>query len=237
MLQPRAGAAAPLVAEALELPVEIRVLRDEHAAFARGDLLVGVEGKRAHVTDRADVTSAPLGAEGFAGVFDDPQVVSARDVHDGVHVRGPPEDVHRQDGPRPGCDPALDRRRIEVERHRVDVHEHRDRVDEQGAIGRRDEAERRRDDLVARPKVERLHREVQRGRSAAHRGREARAGVVAERALELPDLGTEAEKRRAEHADHRLDIGLGDVRTAQRDLERIVRRGLGLSGSGDGHRR
>ena len=107
---------------------------------------------------------------------------------------------------------------VEVERRLLDVHEHRDRILEQHAIGRRHEAEGRRNHLIPAADAERFHRQMERGRSAAGGGGKARAHVVGKGGLEFRQLWAEAEERCPQHVDHRLDVRLGNIGTAQRNL-------------------
>ncbi len=61
-------------------------------------MLVAVEGEDAEIAEGADAVAAIGGGEGFAGVFDDAEVVFAGKLEDGVHVAGETEDVNRKNG-------------------------------------------------------------------------------------------------------------------------------------------
>ena len=98
-------------------------------------------------TDRS-LEVAVLGP-GLIEPFPPRQVVPGGDVHDRVHVRHLPVEMHGEDGAGPLRNRGFDLRRIDVERDRVDVHEHRLRPGPPDAPGRAEEREGRRDHLVA----------------------------------------------------------------------------------------
>ena len=153
------------------------VAQREHAAFARGEVLVGVEAEAGDVADGADL--APVGEPGLGGVrgiLHQPQAVLRADVLECGQVARMPGVVHGHDCPCARRDCGGDGGRIEAERVGVDVAEDRPGACTHDHIGRRGPGQRRRDDLVVLPlaDAERAQREVHGGRAGGdgerHRG-------------------------------------------------------------------
>src|ERR1019366_9043594 len=119
VLEPGVGGGAALIAEAAHVCGEFGAAGDDHAAFAGGDLLVGVEGEDGDVAKPADGTCAASGvdgsAEGFAGVFDERKVVALGDGYEDGHVGGNAEGVDGEDGAGTRCDGLLDGGGREIE--------------------------------------------------------------------------------------------------------------------------
>ena len=124
--------------------------RDNHAAFAGGDLLVGVEGEDPGVAEGADPAAANFRADGLASVFNDAQVVTVCNFKQGRNVGGTAESVHGDERARVRRDGGLDPGGGEVERFGVDIRENGESADVADSVGYGDEGEGRDDDLVAR---------------------------------------------------------------------------------------
>ncbi len=77
---------------------QIVAVRDEHAALAGGEVLVGEEAEAADVTPGAEVATVQPGPGGVGGVFDDGQVVAPGNVEDLGHAAGIAAVVDDQDG-------------------------------------------------------------------------------------------------------------------------------------------
>src|SRR5579863_9227235 len=87
-----------------------RVVVDRNAAaFAACHVLIVIEAERADMTDAAKLSSLVAAADALAGVFDDDEVASPRDIHDGVHVASCAPHVNGDDGPRAWADRGFDR--------------------------------------------------------------------------------------------------------------------------------
>ena len=84
-------------------------------------------------------------------------------------------------------------------------------------IGGGDEGERGNDDLVACADAEAANAKVQPAGAGVDGDRVLRSHIVGGGALKGLQLGTEAELRRAQNIRHRLDLGLCDVWSGQRN--------------------
>src|SRR5262249_23522446 len=92
--EPAVEHVAALIAQAAEERVPSLLGRDDHAALAGRDLLVGVEGEHAGLPQAADRPPTIAGADRLAGVLDDGNAVRAAEGENGIHVRRLAEDVH-----------------------------------------------------------------------------------------------------------------------------------------------
>ncbi len=68
------------------------------AAFAGGDLLVGVEAEDGEIAEATNAALMEFGTDGFAGILDDHEIVVCGEVAESVHVGGNAEGVHDEDG-------------------------------------------------------------------------------------------------------------------------------------------
>ena len=129
---------------------QLGVARDQHAAFAGGDGLVGVEAEDGGVAgQRADQLAADRRRQRMGGVFDHLQPVALRDGQDGRHVGRQAGVVHRQDGLGAWRDRRLDGEAVDVQRDRVDVDQLHVGAEVAHHLGRGGEGVRGGDDLVA----------------------------------------------------------------------------------------
>jgi len=72
------------------------VIRQDHAAFTRGDLLVRVEAEDTHRAERAGFLPIQRRAESFTTIFDDRQIVLGGDLANLVEAGRIAEDLDRQ---------------------------------------------------------------------------------------------------------------------------------------------
>ena len=210
---------AALVALAGNPLRDLLVGRDQDAALPRRHLLVRVEGEDRDVARRADLAALPVdGTEGLRRVLDHLQPILGGKIGERRQVDGVAEDVDGQD-PRRGV--ANRGRRgvgIHVEGHRIDVAEDRLGSLVEEGVGRRDEAQRAGDDLVALVPALRPDAEVKRGRPARDRHRVvAAAEPLAEVVLELVQLWPQRERAGADDLQQQLLLARTEVRSCERD--------------------
>jgi len=104
VIEPRIEHIAPLVAERTEEIRPLVVIGDDHAPFAGRDLLVGIESEYCCVLRIAccvlctDTATFVFRANRFAGVFDDGEIVCARDVEQRIHIGRLAKGVDGEDG-------------------------------------------------------------------------------------------------------------------------------------------
>src|SRR5215469_17736233 len=97
--QPRCIFISSLIAHASAEGSDLLIVRDNHAPFRRGHLLVGVEGKNSRITKGSDAPPTILGSERFASILDDVQSILPRELHDGINIARKPKNVDWEDGP------------------------------------------------------------------------------------------------------------------------------------------
>ena len=221
--EPGAVVGAPLVAQAVQLARQHRVVGEHHPALGGGELLVGVEAVDGRVAERAELAPVVRAVDRLAGVLHPGQAVALGDLHQRGHLGRVAEDVDDQDRLGAGRDGRLDRRRVHVERERVDLGEHRRGAGEQDRVGGRDERERRGDDLVARPEAERVQAEVQAGGAARHGHGVLHADAIAPRLLEPRHHRAQRQLPRPEHLVHELPLAVADDRLGEGDALRAPR--------------
>ena len=135
-------------------PVRVTVVvRRDHAAFPRRQVLGRVEAEARERAQRADHPAFVARRNGMRGVLDHDQPTLARDLLDRIHVTDLTREVHRDDRFRPRGDRSLDRAGIDIQRLGIAIHENRTGFEMLGHIGGRRECHRARDHFVARPLV------------------------------------------------------------------------------------
>jgi hypothetical protein len=147
---PRFGFVTAMVTQSRYAPRDLGVSCNNHAAFTRGDLFVGVEGENPGIAEGTNMAVADLRADRFAGIFDDEQVVTTRNVEKRSHRGRTAEGVNSNQGASAGRNDCFNVGRIEVPSLSVNVREDGLRANVADSIGDRNEGERRDDDLVAR---------------------------------------------------------------------------------------
>jgi hypothetical protein len=152
-----------------------------------------------------------LCADGFAGVFEDEEVVAAGDGFQGVHVCGDAEGVNDEDGSGSGRDGLLYDVGREVERDGVNFSEDWRGANLENCVGNGDEGEGWDDDLVEGADAQGEQSQVQaRGAGAYSNG--VRDGVIlGEFGFKGWEFGAERQVGRAEDGGDGVDLGLGYV--------------------------
>jgi hypothetical protein len=138
----------------------VRIVGDDHAGIAeRAEVLRGIKAEAAHRTQGAGALAEVLGADGLGGVLDQRQIVTLRDMPQGIHVHALAKQMHRHDGPRPWRDLVLYLQRIEVVSNRIDVGEDGSCACAADRADRCEKRERRHDHFIAGADAQCLHRQ------------------------------------------------------------------------------
>ena len=161
--QPRPVVGAPLVGQALQQPVQVVVVGEDHPALGGGELLVGVEAVHRRVAEGAELPAVVVTVDGLAGVLHDPQAVAPRDVHQRGDLCRIAKDVDDEDGLGARRDGRLHRRRIHVEREGIHLRAPGRGTRVEDDVGRRHERDRRGDHLVAGAEAQGMKAAVQAG--------------------------------------------------------------------------
>ena len=188
MLVPRALGQPAAVVQRPQAGGKIVVAGEQDATLAAVEVLAGLEGKHADVSERADTPPFVLGSVGVGRVLDDRQVVTPGDVHDGVHVGRQTAQVDGDDGPGARGDRLFDGGRIDVERIQLDVGKHGSRVGLDNRRSGGDEGERRHDHLVTGFDSDCRKRQPQAGSPGHHRDAVLGLVVLGKRFLEAGDF-------------------------------------------------
>ena len=200
--------------EAADAVRELGIVRGEHAALARGDVLDRVEREH-HVPVLSDAFALELGAERVRGVLNEHDVVSGGDGADLVKLQHAAREMDRDDRLRARRDRRLDRVRRDHERVAVAVDEDRLRAVQGNDVRQGDPRHGGRDDLVAGLQAERTEQHLHDGRLGRHRDRVLRAGVGAESLFEFGVLRAGGDPAGTQHIGDLgnlpfLDRGLGE---------------------------
>ena len=176
-----------------------------------GDIAIGAAADR----------PAPIGrADGVGGILDHPDAVARGQRRDLRHVAGLAGEVHRHHNLRQAAGPlGLDQTRLErghahAAARRVDVDEVHRRAEVERAVGRGHEAVGRGPETVAGAQPQRLAGAMQ-GRGGAGEGDGvSRLATGRHRRLEARHRRPLGQEVRAQHLDHRGDVGLVDLLAA-----------------------
>jgi hypothetical protein len=187
------------------------VVGQEHAAFAGGRELRGLQAEDADVAEPSAGHAARRGAEGVRGILDHLQAVPAGHADERVDLRGQAPQVHDHHRLRARRDASLDVGGIEREALALDLAEDRHEAHPQHRDDRRPERGRGHEHLVAGLQVESVER-----REQAQRAVGVRQGVPA--ADPPPEIVFEGTRHRMvrkvavpQHLEHgRLVVGLHD---------------------------
>ena len=210
--------ASALIAETAEMVGVGLGVGENGAAFAGGDLLVGIEAEYGEIAEAAGAVVLDFRPDGFGGVFNDGKVVVCGQIAKRRHVGGDAEGVDDQDGASARGEDALDGCRREVEGDGIDVGEDGYGADLKNSSGDGDESEGWNDDFVPFSDAESEQGHVQAGCAAADGDCVGDGVIGGECGLEGGQFGAEAEMRRAQNGGNSVDFGFGDVGRAERDL-------------------
>ncbi len=119
------------------------------SALAGGDLLVGVEAEDGEIAEGANATLMKFSADGFAGVFDDHQIVSRGEVAQNEHVCRDAEGMDDEDCASSRSEDGFNSIGSEVEGDRINIGEDGRGADLKDGVGDSDEGEGWDDDFVA----------------------------------------------------------------------------------------
>ena len=197
---------------------QLGVVCQDHAAFAGGDQLAGVQAEDGGPRQPAHRPAAEARADGAGGVLDHQQAMPCRNLVDAVDLAGQPDLVDRQYRLGARRDAVLDVVGVDVVGGRVDIGEDRRGADMDDDIDRGDEGQRRHDDLVARADAEFLQQQEAAGGPGGDADPFGRAAELGEAGLQFPQT------RAADHpaAAHRGGGGgflLGaEIRAAEGNL-------------------
>ena len=187
-------------------------MRQHCAAFAGGELLVGIKAEDGQVAKAAGALALELGADGLAGVLDHDQIMAAGEARSASISAGMPKVWTTRMARVRGVMARSTAAGIEVECHGVDLRKDWRGADLENRVGHGDKSEGGHDDLVALADAQRKQSEMQTGGAGAD-GYGVGHGVIGgQRGFKGRKLGAEAEVRRAQNGGDGIDFGLGDVR-------------------------
>ncbi len=217
MLEPGVAHGSSLIAQGAHEIGSFVVICDDQAAFARGDLFIGIESKYAVVPKGPGRLSFIFTAESLARIFDYGQVILFRNGIDLIIVRRLAEHIHRQQRlqrtnfariefgqfsrhPFPGRFAAQgnvlngfpEQIWVNIARNRIDIHKDRDRPFKEDHIRRSHEGEWRGDHQIAGANPAGAHAKVQARRPGVHANGMFAAGEVAKRLFKTSYLGSHA---------------------------------------------
>ena len=187
------------------------VVHEQGAPVPQGpEVLRGIERESAQALLPAQRPHRPAlveRADGLTGVLEDEEPPRARDLQEGIHVRGVAVEVDGKDDLRARGDGRFDRRGMDVQGARVEVGEDGPRSDRDDGQGGEGGGKRRGHDLVARPHPEGLEAELQGLGAVGHRDRVPGGERLRELTFEGLAFGPEDEPAGVEHAgDGRVDL-------------------------------
>jgi hypothetical protein len=130
---------------------QLGVSRDEHAALARGDGLVGIKAEHRNITlQRADQAAIASGGQSVRRVLHHLQAMLLGQSQQARHVGRAPRKVHRNDRLGPWRDGAGHRIHIDAKRGCIHIHKYRVCTQVANHLGRGREGVCGGDHLVAR---------------------------------------------------------------------------------------
>src|SRR5208283_6116507 len=88
MFKPVARVRPALIAQCPDLRGNARIFGNDGSAFARGDLLIGIESEDAGISPAADFPAVVFRANGLAGILNDAEMMLPSDFQDGREFRG-----------------------------------------------------------------------------------------------------------------------------------------------------
>lgn len=203
--------ASALVAKAAETIGVSLGVSENGAAFSGRDLLVGVKAEDGEIAETPDATLIEFGADGFAGIFENDELMAIRELAESEHVGRNAEGMDDENGAGARREDALDGRRSEIESDRIDVREDRRGADLQDGIGDGNEGEGGNDDFVAFADAKGEQGHVKAGGSAADGDGVGNGVIGGEGGFESGEFGAEAEVGSAQNGGDGGDFCFGDV--------------------------
>jgi len=212
-----AGDGAALVAHAAAEFGDATVIGDDHASFAGGDLLVGIEAKDTGGAEGAGSAAVEGGAEGFAAIFDEGDAVTIGDAFVGIHVGGVAEGGDSDDGLGAWGDGGFELGGVHVEGDGVDIDKDGSGTDHEDAVAAGDEGVGSGDDFVAGADAEGGHEEVKAAGATVDSDAEAASDAACDEGFELFDHGADGEATGAEGLQDQGLFEVGDVGLGEGD--------------------
>src|ERR1700682_3042014 len=183
----------------------------DHPAFRGGEVLGRVETETGDIADGAYFrhpasVHVTRRSRRVRGIFDNFQIVLARDLQDSIHVAGLTRVVHRQERAdsfvRTVFERLLDAGWADVEGAGIDVDEHRPRAEVAENLRGRGKCERGGDNFVAGTDAECPQRQVKRAGAVRYRERMFGAHVLGEFFFEALGLGPGRDPSGAKRLEH-----------------------------------
>ena len=197
------------------------VVGDDDAAFAGGDLFVRIEAEDAAAAEGAGLAALVGGAQGFAGILNEGDLVAGGEHGDLVHADGIAKGLDAENGLGFGGDGFFGFGGIEVKGLGVDVHKHGGGTYHFDDIRRCDKREGRGKDFVARADAHGEEAAVEAGGAGIDGYGFVNVEVIAECVFKLGAFGAEGEVSGSQDVNDGLDFGIGDVGAGERDLDVI----------------
>src|SRR5215813_5063987 len=196
---------------------ESAVLRSDHAAFAGGDGLGGVKRKTSDIANCANGSAFVCGRKGMSCVFDDFQIVTARDAQDRVHMVGIAGIMDGKNGACFGSDIALDKVGIHVKGARSTINEDRLGAEIKNDFAACGKGHGGKNYFVTRLEIDRGKRKVKRGCAGANGDGILCADARGKCRFELLDAGAGREPAAFEHFRNGADFFLADHGSMKRN--------------------
>ncbi len=198
------------------------ILCHRQTTHARHDQVRDIRGEAADVAEGARGLATVIHTDGFAAVFDDPQIMLLCDGEDRIHVRNLTEEMDRHDRAGLLRDLHFDFCRINVVRFWITVDEHRHEIMLKDDVRSCDERQRGDEDLItilpSSGFLQARHSNTQRIRSTVHEDRIGASVHLREALLELADERTVGEAVALEHLHHVCLLPGGQFQRADAEL-------------------
>ncbi len=208
---------AALVSECTAGGGEAFVVGEDHAAFAGGDLFIGVESEDAGAPEGADGAFAGASAEAFAGVFDEDEFVFLGELFDFDHSAGVAEGFDGDDGLGIWGEGGFEFGEVDIEVFGVDIDEDGFSADVEDAIGGGDEGEGGGDDFVAGLDAGGDHGAMEAGGAGGDADGVLASDAFCAEGFEFLDFGADGEGWGGEDVDDGVDFASGDVGLGEGD--------------------
>ena len=212
VVEPACGRLTTLIAQTAQTIGMSAVVSQHCAAFAGGELLVGIEAKYCHIAKAAGAVVVEFGADGLTGVFNEDKAVTAGEITERVHIGRNAKGVDNQNGAGARRDGAGHGGGIEVEGDGVNLGKDGRGANLENCVGHGHKCKGGHDYLVAFADAEREQSEMETGGAGAD-GYGIGHGVISgQGGFKGWKLGSKAEVRRTQNCGDGIDFGLRDVR-------------------------